>query len=215
MIPGPIRVLVADDHPVVLEGLRRILDAAPGLEVTGAARSGTEVLALLEQFSPDVLVLDVAMPGLSGLEVIAEVRQRHPSVTILVLSAHPEDQLAVRALKTGASGYLNKESAPESLVEAIRKVHGGGKYLSESLAGALVESLQQSPGGARPHEALSNREYTVMVMIASGKTVSEIGNELHLSVKTISTYRSRILLKMGMRTNAELTRYAFQNGLVT
>jgi two-component system invasion response regulator UvrY len=209
-----IRVLLADDHPVVLEGLRRILEADAGLEVFGEVRSGTEALAMLEKASADVVVLDITMPGISGLEVIEEARRRFPSVKILILSAHPEDQFAVRTLRAGAAGYLTKEAAPESLVAAIRKVHAGGKYLSESLGAAIVESLQQRPGSGKPHESLSNREYTVLVMIAGGKTVTEIGDELHLSVKTISTYRSRILLKMGMRTNAELTRYALENGLM-
>jgi two-component system, NarL family, invasion response regulator UvrY len=162
----------------------------------------------------NVIVLDINMPGRSGLEVLKELKREQPKLPILVLSVHPEEQYGIRVLKAGAAGYLTKDSAPDELVSAIRKVHRGGRYVSPSLAEALVLELGVESDRPR-HKTLSDREYQVMTMIASGKTVGEIGEELSLSVKTISTYRARILEKMKMRTNAELTHYAIQNQLLS
>jgi len=210
-----IRVLLADDHPIVLKGLRQLVSEAGDMVVSAEAGDSTGVLRWLgANPPPDVLVLDINMPGRSGLDIIRDVKRSYPSVAVLILSSHPEDQLAVRTLKAGASGYLNKESAPEQLAEAIRRVYSGGKYISPALAATLVETMQRPPAELA-HESLSAREYSVLVMIAGGKTVSEIAGELCLSVKTVSTYRARVLEKMSLRTNSELTRYAFENRLVT
>ncbi|MFN7925000.1 MAG: response regulator transcription factor [Bryobacteraceae bacterium] len=204
-----IRVLIADDHPIVRKGLVQILAEQGDLQIVGEARNVAEVMEHLSRSVPDVLMLDVNMPGRSGLDAIRDIKQLCPRLPILVLSIHPEDQLAVRTLAAGASGYLNKESAPDLLVAALRKLHSGGKWVSPALAEALVASIQQ-PESAEPHRLLSDREYTVLVKIASGRTVSQIAEELNLSVKTVSTYRARVLEKMNMSTNAELTRYALE-----
>ncbi len=209
-----IRVLLADDHPVVRKGLSQIVAEHRDMVVVGEAGDGAAVLQSISRLAVDVLVLDINMPGRSGLEVLREVKQLQPRLPVLVLSVHPEDQLAVRALMAGASGYLNKDSAPEDLVKAIRKVFAGGKFVTPTLAEALVANLQMESIDTPPHKTLSDREYSVMLRIASGKAVSEIASELCLSVKTVSTYRARILEKMNMKTNADLTRYAIHNGLV-
>lgn len=208
-----IRVLIADDHPVVRRGLCQIVAEQSDMSVAGEAADGGEVMHILYREVPDILLLDINMPGRSGLEVLREVRQHYPRLPVLVLSVHPEDQIAVRALRAGASGYLTKDSAPDQLVHAIRKVTSGGKFLTPAAAEALVGSLQQD-AEKLPHEALSDREYSVFLLLASGKRVSQIGAGLSLSVKTVSTYRTRILDKMNMKTNAELTRYALLNRLV-
>jgi DNA-binding NarL/FixJ family response regulator len=208
-----IGVLIADDHPIVRRGLVQILNDQPDLTVTGEAANTAQVMELLIRQLPHVVVLDVNMPGRSGLEAIRDIKQLYPRLPILVLSVYPEDHIAVRALAAGASGYLNKDSAPELLVSAIRKLHGGGKWISPDLAEALVTYLQQPDYAGEPHRLLSDREYTVLVKIASGKTVSQIAEELNLSVKTVSTYRARVLEKMNLSTNAELTRYALERGL--
>jgi two-component system invasion response regulator UvrY len=208
-----IRVLIADDHPVVRRGLRRILEDEAGMEVTGEAENAQETLNLASDKECDVLVLDIEMPGRSGLDVLKELKKRQPKLPVLVLSIHPEEQFAVRVLRAGAVGYLTKESAPEELIKAIRAVQGGGKYISASVAEELANELER-PAGKAPHETLSDREFEVLQMIASGKSVSQIAKELSFSVKTISTYRARILAKMGMKTNAELTHYAIENKLV-
>jgi two-component system, NarL family, invasion response regulator UvrY len=207
-----IRVLIADDHPIVRRGLRQILADEPDLDAPGEAQNGHEVLKQLQQ-PWDVLVLDINMPGRSGLEILHEVKDRRPDLPVLIMSIHSEEQFGVRALKAGAAGYLNKESAPEELVKAIRKVHGGGKYVSPTLGEQLAVALQFGEH-RMPHDALSNRENEILCLIASGKTVSEIAEHLILSVKTVSTYRSRILEKMKLHTNAELMHYAIQNRLV-
>jgi len=208
-----IRVLIADDHPVVRRGLRRILEDEVDMEVAGEAKNSQETLDLVSKRKCDVIVLDIEMPGRSGLDVLIDLKKRQPKSRVLVLSIHPEEQFAVRVLRAGAAGYLSKESAPEAIVKAIRTVHGGGKYISASIADELASELDQRTEQA-PHAALSNREFEVLLMIASGKTVSQIAKELSFSVKTISTYRARILVKMGMKTNAELTHYAIENKLV-
>ncbi len=206
------RVLLVDDHAVVRRGVRAILeDEMPGISVTEAA-SGDEALAALAT-PPDAIVLDLSMPGRDGFDLLAEIKHRHPKVPVLIMSLHGEEQFALRALRAGASGYLTKSAAPEQLVSAITKILRGGRYISESLA----ERLAADVGGAAsstPHERLSDREFDVMRGIASGRSVSEIAAQMHLSVKTVSTYRTRLLEKMGMTTNAELTRYALEAGLV-
>jgi len=207
-----IRILIADDHPIVRRGLRQILADEPDLTVPGEAQNGQEVLQLLH-LEWDVLVLDINMPGRSGLDVLHEVKERCPNLPVLIMSIHSEEQFGVRALKAGASGYLTKESAPEELVKAIRKVNGGGKYVSPALGEQLAAALQ-SGADRMPHDALSNRESEILCLIASGKTVTEIAEHLILSVKTVSTYRARILEKMKLHTNAELMLYAMQNRLV-
>jgi two-component system invasion response regulator UvrY len=207
-----IRVLIADDHPIVRRGLLQIVADQPDMTVAADTGDGREALQLADTTPLDVVVLDMSMPGLSGLEVLNELRRRHPRLPVLVLSGHPEGELALRLLKAGAAGYLNKEIAPEELAGAIRRVAGGKRYVSATLADLLADSLQK--GENPPQASLSDREYQVLRLIASGKTVSEIASEIALSVKTISTYRARILEKMNMRTNAELVRYAIRNRLV-
>jgi two-component system invasion response regulator UvrY len=207
-----IRVLIADDHPIVRKGLKQIVTEQPDMLVAADTGDGREILPLAEAHPLDVVVLDLNMPGLSGLEALSQLRQRHPRLPVLVLSVHPEGDFAFRALKAGAAGYLNKEAAPEELTGAIRRVAGGKRYVSPKLAEMLADSL--ATGEGPPHASLSDREFQVLRMIASGKTVSEIAGEIALSVKTVSTYRARILEKMDMRTNAELTHYAIANRLV-
>jgi len=208
-----IRIVVVDDHAVVREGLKRIISENPGMAVTGEAGDGHEALKLIRGGACDVVLLDITMPNKSGLDVLKELRTEVPRLPVLVLSMHSEDQYAVRVLRAGAAGYLTKESAPAKLVQAIRKVVRGGKYVSPTLAEKLVSDLGTDTERP-PHEILSDREYQVLCLIASGKTVSEIGAELALSVKTISTYRVRILEKLRMKNNAELTRYAIKENLV-
>jgi len=208
-----IRVLIADDHAIVREGLKQIVAETPDMAVADEARTGQEVLDKIRKGEYDVVVLDISMPGRDGLDVLRQLRSEKAELPVLILSMHPEEQYAVRALKAGARGYLTKESAPDELVAAIRKVSFGGKYITTSLAERLASLLDVE--GERPlHEKLSNREFQVMCMIGSGKPVKRIADELCLSTKTISTYRSRILEKMGMTTNAELIRYAIDNRLI-
>jgi DNA-binding NarL/FixJ family response regulator len=208
-----INVVVVDDHAVVREGLKRIIAENPGMTVSGEAADGYEALEVLKKHPCDVVLLDITMPNKSGLDVLKELHADSPRLPVLVLSMHPEDQYAVRVLRAGAAGYVTKESAPAKLVQAIRKVVRGGKYVSPALAEKLVYDLGNAADKA-PHEILSDREYQVLCMIASGKTVTNIAEELSLSVKTISTYRVRILEKLKMNNNAEMTRYAIKEGLV-
>ena len=208
-----IRILIADNHPIVRRGLSQILADEPDLAVLGEAQNGKEVLQLLRDQEWDVMVLDINMPGRSGLEVLQEVKDQYPNLPVLIMSIHSEEQFGVRALKAGAAGYLTKESAPEELVKAIRKVCAGGKYVSPTLGEQLASALQ-SGTHRMPHDALSNRENEILCLIASGKTVSEIAEHLILSVKTVSTYRTRILDKMNLHTNAELMHYAMRHRLV-
>lgn len=212
-ITSMIKILIADDHAVVRRGLRQIINDEPDFEVVAEAQNGQEVLDKLEGSDCNVLVLDITMPDKNGLAVLQEVKATRPRLPILILSMHPEDQFALRALKLGASGYLTKESAPEELVGALRKVLNGGKYISASLAEQLVAEISSDSPRPSP-ERLSEREFQVLRMIAQGKTISQIADDMGLSVKTVSTYRTRLLLKMKMKTNAELVRYAVQHGLV-
>jgi len=197
----------------VRQGLKRILADEFSRAVFGEAGTAQEAIAQIWENPWDVVVLDITMPGRSGLEVLAEIRKSNPRLPVLVLSMHPEDQFAMRVLKSGASGYMTKESAPEALVGAVKKVLAGGRYVSPALAEQMASHLGTDHQKA-PHERLSDREFLVLRLIASGKTVSQIADELTLSVKTISTYRARILEKMVMQSNAELTHYALQNRLV-
>jgi DNA-binding NarL/FixJ family response regulator len=208
-----MRILIADDHPIFRAGLKEILAKDADVESIGEADNGHKALELARKQRWDVVVLDITMPGKDGLEVLQELRRERPKLPVLVLSAHPEDQLALRLLKAGAAGYLTKDKAPKVLLSAIRKVLGGGKYVSESLAEKAVFQLASETTESL-HETLSDREFQVMRMIASGKTIKEIGKELFLSVRTVSTYRARVLEKMNMKSNAELIRYALQNKLV-
>ncbi|HEY3860288.1 MAG TPA: response regulator transcription factor [Verrucomicrobiae bacterium] len=207
-----MKILLADDHAVVRHGLKQILTDAFKRATYGEARNAQEALDLVWKQNWDVVVLDITMPGRSGLDVLREIKQSKPRLPVLVLSMHPENQFAVRVLKSGAAGYMTKESAPDELVGAVKKVLAGGRYVSNALAETLAASLSttQKP----PQEQLSDREFQVLRLIASGKMVTDIARELSLSVKTISTYRSRVLEKMGMKNNAELMHYAIQHRLV-
>jgi len=206
-----MRVLLVDDHAVVRRGIRAILEDAIGGVTVEEAGDGDAALAAVEK-GFDAVVLDLSMPGRSGIDLLAEIKHRQPKLPVLILSLHGEEQFAIRALRAGASGYLTKAAAPDQLVAAIAKIMRGGRYVSEELAERLAADVGGHAAGA-PHERLSDREFEVMRGIASGKSVSEIAEQMHLSVKTVSTYRTRLLDKMGMSTNAELTRYAIENGL--
>ena len=208
-----IKILIADDHPIVRKGLKEIIEETPGMKVVDEASNGQEVLEKVFKKDINVVLLDISMPGRSGLDILRDMKRLKPKLAVLVLSMHPEEQYAVQALKEGASGYLTKESAPDELLTALRKVSRGGKYVSSSLAEKLAYALEKD-GEKPPHETLSVREYEVMRLIASGKTVTEIARELFLSPKTISTYRARIMEKMRMKNNAQLVRYAIKNRLV-
>jgi two-component system invasion response regulator UvrY len=208
-----IKVLVCDDHVVVRRGLRQILAETPDIMVGGEAGTADEALALLRRESWSAVVLDINLPGASGMDLLAQIHKERPSLPVLVLTVYSEEQYAVRAIKAGAAGFLTKESAPDKLIEAVRKVAAGGRYISAELAEALA-SLLAGEGKGMPHERLSDREFEVLKMLASGRTVSQVAQDLSLSVKTVSTHRMRILKKMNMKTNAELTHYAVRNGLV-
>jgi DNA-binding NarL/FixJ family response regulator len=205
-----LKILTIDDHEVVRRGIKEMFTEESA--TFGEARSGAEAIALARKQQWDIAVLDISLGGRSGLEVLTELKQLRPRMPVLILSMHAEEQYAVRAFKAGASGYINKASSGEELRGAILKIIKGGQYVGPSLAEKIV--LQFSQSGKVPHESLSNREFEVLCSIASGKTVNEIASKLSLSNKTISTYRRRILDKMEMRTNAELTHYAIRNGLV-
>jgi two-component system invasion response regulator UvrY len=208
-----IKILIADDHAIVREGLKQIVAETTDMVVADEASAGHEVLAKVSEKEFDVLVLDITMPGTNGLDVLKQLKSQKSDLPVLVLSIHPEEQYAVRVLRAGAAGYLTKESAPDELITAIRKVSMGRKYVTPSLAEKLAFDLE--PGAEKPlHEFLSDREYQVLCMIASGKTAAEIAEELFLSKKTISTYRSRIVEKMKMKSNAELIHYAIKHKLV-
>ena len=208
-----IKILIADDHAIVREGLKQIVAETADMVVVDEATSGHKVLEKVWNNEYDVVILDISMPGRGGVDVLKQLKGQKPNLPILILSMHPEEQYAVRVLKAGAAGYLTKASAPDELITAIRRVSTGRKYVSSSLAEKLAFDLERDT--EKPcHEILSDREYLVMCMIASGKRVQEIAEELCLSVKTISTYRSRVLEKMKMKNNAELMHYAMKQGLV-
>lgn len=207
-----IRVMIADDHAIVRKGLSQIIAEAHDMVVLDEASNGQEVLDKMVIHRPDVLVLDISMPIKNGLDVLQEAREKYPDLPVLILSMYPEDQYAMRVLNVGAAGYMNKEIALEDLPAAIRKVYAGGKYISHTLAEKLTFELNNDLHKP-PHEKLSEREYHVLKMIGAGKSVSEIADELMLSTKTVSTYRSRVLEKLNLKTNAELIRYALENNL--
>ena len=208
-----IRIFIADDHTIVREGLKQIILEIPDMNIAGEAVDGHEVLKKTLENDYDVVVLDITMPGINGLDVLKQIKTQKPKLPILMLSMHPEEQYAVRAIKAGAAGYLTKETVSEELVKAIRTASTGRKYITPSLGEKLAYFLEIN-SEKLPHELLSDREYQVICMIATGKTVVEIAEDLYLSEKTISTYRSRILEKMNMKNNAELTHYAIKHGLV-
>ena len=207
-----IRVLIADDHPIVREGLRRIVEEARDLKVVGEANDGHDVGDLVQRVYADVLLLDIGMPGPGIFTLMAEIRQRRPKLPILILSVYPEAQYAIRLLKLGAAGYLTKDNSPDKLVEAIRLVSSGHRYISQRLSEVLADGIGRD---GPPHKALSDREFHVLIRFADGASVTTIARDLGLSPKTISTYRSRILTKMGLATNADLIRYALEQELIT
>jgi two-component system invasion response regulator UvrY len=208
-----IKVLIADDHTLVRKGLKQLLLDTNDIERVDEARDGKEAINKINKKDYDLVLLDISLPGRSGIDVLKQLKIIKPKLPVLILSMHPEEQYAVRSLRAGASGYLTKESAPDELIDAIRKVANGGKYITFSLAERLAGEI--GPSTEKPlHQTLSDREYQVMCMIASGKTVKDIAEELNLSVKTISTHRARILRKMHMDNNAQLTHYAIKHDLV-
>ena len=207
-----IKVFIADDHAIVRQGLKQIVSDAAEMVVVGEAGNGGDTLHQLRQCEADVLVLDIAMPVKGGVDVLKQVRKEKPSLPTLILSIYPEEQYAVRLIRAGAFGYITKESAPEQLLKAIRTLAQGRKFITPYVAELLANEV--SAGPQTPHDALSDREHDVFLMLASGKTVSQIAGDLALSVKTVSTYRARVLEKMGLRSNVDLTHYAIKNHLV-
>jgi len=208
-----IKILIADDHAIVREGLKQIISGTPDMAIVAEASNGEDVLEKVSANKYDVILLDISMPGRSGLDILRQLKIEKPKLPIMMLSVHPEEQYAVRALRAGASGYLTKESAPDELIAAIRKISQGRKYVSSSLAEKLAYELGIDVKKPR-HEVLSDREFQVMCMFASGKTVKEIATELSISIPTIRTYRIRILEKMKMKNIAEIIHYAVKQGLV-
>ncbi len=208
-----IRILIVDDHVMFREGLKQILAKHRDMNVAGEVGNGTDALQSVRSDGYDVVVLDISMPGRSGWDILKEIKLENPGLPVLILSMHPEDQYAIRMLKAGASGYISKESVPEELILAIRKVASGGKYVSPALAEKIAYALDRH-SDKLPHQLLSNREFQVMSMLASGKSLKEIAEELSLSEKTITTYRARILEKLNLRNNVELTHYVIENKLL-
>jgi two-component system, NarL family, invasion response regulator UvrY len=208
-----INILIADDHELMREGLKKILKRESDMEVVGEARDAQEAFDRIKNQKPSIVLLDISMPGTSGLDVLGVLRKQNPEIPVLILSMHPEDRYAARALKAGAAGYITKDSAVAELVKAIRKAVSGGKYVSAHFAEQLADDLG-TDSAKPPHESLSDREYQVMRLIAAGKRISEIAAELSLSTSAVNTYRTRILEKMKMERNAELTRYAIENHLI-
>ena len=207
-----IKVIIVDDHPVVRRGLKQIIEDEPDMEVAGEAKNAGECFSLVRKTDCTLVLLDITLPDRSGFDVLKQLQYELPRLPVLILSVHSEDQYAVRFIKAGASGYLMKEGAPEELVKAIRKVNAGGKYVSASLAEKLVSHLDASD--KPPHENLSDREFQILCMIAGGKSLKNIADAFCISEKTVSTYRSRVLEKMKMCSNSDLTRYALENHLV-
>jgi two-component system, NarL family, invasion response regulator UvrY len=210
---APVRVLIADDHPVVRQGLRTMLDADAEIEVVAEARDGDEAFEKAHQVDWDVAVLDYAMPGRGAMELLADLRHDYPSRPVLILSLYPEDPHGLRALKSGAAGYVIKESAADELTAAVKRVASGGRYVSAALAEKLA--IRLAPQQERPpHEAISDREYRVMWLLASGKGLQQVAEEMHLSPSTVSTYRGRLMKKLGLHTNVDLAHYAMKHHLI-
>jgi DNA-binding NarL/FixJ family response regulator len=209
-----IKVVLADDHHVVREGFRRIVEDAGDMKVVAEAADGREAIEQVKKTAPDVAVIDISMPGTDGLEVISQLRYSHPELPILILTMHDEEQYVVRAISAGAMGYVTKRVAPEQLVEAIRKVHAGRRYITDSVAEMLALRMTRGAGGTSPLDNLSDREIQVLRRLAIGHTNREIAETYHISVKTVDTYRLRLLQKLNLRNNAELTRFAIQAGLI-
>lgn len=207
-----IRILIADDHPILRAGLRTLLSEYKDMAVTGEAGTGEETIQLIRSADHDVVLLDIGLPDMSGVDALKHIKRHRPDLSVLILSMHPEEQYAVNLLRAGASGYVHKEAAPEQLVAAIRTVTNGRRYVSSTLAERLASDSREAEQPL--HAALSEREFQIFCKLAAGLTVSEIGARLSLSVKTVSTHRARILEKMGMRTNADLTYYAIKNGII-
>ena len=208
-----MQILICDDHKIVRDGLRQILQQLKGVTLIGEASDGNEALVLLKSDVFDIILLDISLPGKSGLEVLQSVKAKWPSINVLMLSMHPEEQYAIRALKLGASGYLTKDTASEELLSAVKRVSEGGKYISQSLTESIALHLDKD-SSRQKHEMLSGREFEIMIKLANGKSLQEIGNELCISDKTVSTYRSRIMVKMEFNKNTELTRYCLENNLI-
>lgn len=208
-----LRVLIADDHPVVRQGVKQILTEELELQQFGEARNAKEVLENVSRKKWDILILDINLPDMNGLEILRQLKKVHPDLPVLVLTVFDEDQIAIRVLKAGASGFVTKETMPNELIAAVKKIHSGGRYVSPSLAEKLVFNIY-SEDEKPVHHRLSNREYQVICLIAAGKSVKQIAEELYLSIQTIRTYRTRILEKMEMSTDADLIHYAIQHGLI-
>lgn len=208
-----IRILIADDHTIVRDGLRRLVEAELEMSIAGEAKNGNEVLEIVRETPVDVVLLDISMPGRNGLETLKELKRQFPSISVIVLSMHPKDQYAVRVLRAGASGYITKESAPEELILAIRKAFAGEKFISPDVAALLADYIERGETG-EPHRVLSDREFEVFRKIAQGKTVTQISKELFLSVKTVSTYRTRVVEKTGLITNAAIVQYCRDHKIV-
>jgi DNA-binding NarL/FixJ family response regulator len=209
-----IRVLITDDHALIRRGLKQVLQEGLGAVFVGEAQDASEALDQVLRHDWDIVMMDISLPGRSGLDILRDIKLAKPDLPVLFLSMHPEDQFAIRVLKSGAAGFIAKESAPDELIKAIRKVLAGGKYVSAAAAEKIALDLSDS-GNKPPHETLSDREFLVLRLIASGKSVGQIAADLRLSVKTISTYRARVLEKMHMQNNAELTHYAIKHELVS
>jgi two-component system invasion response regulator UvrY len=206
-----IRILIADDHAIVRAGMKQLVAENSSMIVEAEAACGADVLTVLDKKKIDIVLLDISMPGRGGLETLSEIKRKHPKLPVLILSMHPEEQYAIRAFKSGASGYITKDSATEELIAAIIKVANGGKYITRSFAEEFLHMFDVNE--INPHESLSNREFEVFRLIASGKTATQIASELSLSIKTISTYRSRILEKLNLKNNAQLIHHAAQKKL--
>ena len=209
-----IRVLLADDHSIVRAGLRRLVEDAGDMVVVADAADGREAIKKVQESLPDVAVIDLSMPGMDGLEVVGRLLSQYPKLPVLILTMHEEEQYVVRAIEAGAMGYVTKRSAAEQLLKAIRKVHGGGRYLSESASEALAARMAKGTAARSPLDTLSTREIQVLRGLALGKSNREIAETYHISTKTIDTYRARLLKKLNLKNNAELTRFAIQNGIV-
>ncbi len=208
-----IKIFIADDHPLIRKGIKEIFEEEIDIKVIGDAAYPHEVLEGLKKLEPDVLITDLSMPGRSGLDLISDIKQLFPKLPVLVLTMHPEDRFAVRALKAGAFGYLTKDAKPEEIIKAVRQVVTGRKYITPSLAEMLATEIDRDIT-KMPHELLSDREFQIMQLVASGKKVSEIAEKLSISIRTVNTYRARVMNKMNMKTNADLTLYAVENNLI-